>query len=54
MTHQLLLDVSSLMYRAFFAMGETVKTPDGSYELTAHTSVVDGHRYLDYTEVVRR
>jgi hypothetical protein len=33
---------------------ETVKTPDGSYELTAHTSVVDGHRYLDYTEVVRR
>jgi hypothetical protein len=32
---------------------ETVKTPDGSYELTAHTSVVDGHRYLDYTEVVR-
>jgi len=33
---------------------ETVKTPDGSYELTAHTSVIDGHRYLDYTEVVRR
>jgi hypothetical protein len=35
-------------------VAETVKTPDGSYELTAHTSVVDGHRYLDYTEVVRR
>jgi arylsulfatase A-like enzyme len=32
---------------------ETVKTPDGSYELTAHTSVVAGHRYLDYTEVKR-
>ena len=29
MTHQLLLDVSSLMYRAFFAMGETVFAPDG-------------------------
>ena len=29
MTHQLLLDVSSLMYRAFFAMGETVFTADG-------------------------
>ena len=33
---------------------ETVKTPDGTYELTAHTSIVDGHRYLDYTEVSRR
>jgi arylsulfatase A-like enzyme len=33
---------------------ETVKTPDGTYELTAHSSVVDGHRYLDYTEVSRR
>jgi arylsulfatase A-like enzyme len=33
---------------------ETVKTPDGSYQLTAHTSVVEAHRYLDYTEVVRR
>lgn len=33
---------------------ETVKTADGSYELTAHTSVVEGHRYLDYTEVSRR
>jgi 5'-3' exonuclease len=27
--HRLLLDVSSLMYRAFFAMGETVASPDG-------------------------
>ena len=26
---------------------ETVKTPDGAYELTAHTAIVDGHRYLD-------
>jgi predicted AlkP superfamily pyrophosphatase or phosphodiesterase len=33
---------------------ETVKTADGSYELTAHLSVVAGHRYLDYTEVKRR
>ena len=33
---------------------ETVKTPDGSYELTAHTAIVDGHRYLDSTDVVRR
>jgi arylsulfatase A-like enzyme len=33
---------------------ETVKSADGSYELTAHTSVVEGHRYLDYTEVSRR
>jgi 5'-3' exonuclease len=27
--HRLLLDVSSLMYRAFFAVGETVASPDG-------------------------
>ncbi len=33
---------------------ETVETPDGSYTLTAHLSVVDGHRYLDFTEVKRR
>lgn len=33
---------------------ETVKTADGSYELTAHISVVERHRYLDYTEVSRR
>ncbi|HEY7755447.1 MAG TPA: 5'-3' exonuclease [Actinomycetota bacterium] len=29
MAHRLLLDVSSLMYRAFFAMGDTVRTPAG-------------------------
>jgi 5'-3' exonuclease len=28
-THRLLLDVSSLTYRAFFAMPDTVKAPDG-------------------------
>src|SRR5918995_1633721 len=28
-THRLLLDVSSLMYRAYFAMGEAIKTPGG-------------------------
>jgi len=33
---------------------ESVKTPDGSYELTAHLSSAAGHRYLDFTEVVRR
>jgi len=27
--HRLLLDVSSLMYRAFFALGDTVATPEG-------------------------
>lgn len=35
-------------------VNETVKTPDGSYELTAHISVVAGRRYLDSTEVKRR
>ena len=29
MTHTLLLDVSSMMYRAFFAMGDTSSAPDG-------------------------
>jgi len=33
---------------------ESVKTPDGSYELTAHLSSAAGHRYLDFTEVARR
>lgn len=33
---------------------ETVKTPDGGYELTAHISSASGHRYLDFTEVKRR
>ena len=33
---------------------QTVKTSDGSYELTAHLSIIDGRRYLDYTEVKRR
>ena len=32
---------------------ETVKTPDGSYELTAHISKAAGHAYLDFTEVKR-
>jgi arylsulfatase A-like enzyme len=32
---------------------ETVKTRDGSYELTAHISTAAGHRYLDFTEVKR-
>jgi hypothetical protein len=35
-------------------LAQTVKTSDGSYELTAHLSIVDGRRYLDYTEVKRR
>jgi 5'-3' exonuclease len=29
MTHRILLDVSSLVYRAFFSMPDTVTTPDG-------------------------
>jgi len=33
---------------------ETVKTADGSYELTAHISIAAGHHYLDFTEVKRR
>ena len=32
---------------------ETVRTPDGSYELTAHLSKAAGHTYLDYTDVRR-
>ena len=35
-------------------VAESVKTPDGSYELTAHFSIAAGHRYLDYTDVKRR
>jgi 5'-3' exonuclease len=38
--HRLILDVSSLMYRAFFAMGDTVTAPDGR-------SVGAVHGYLD-------
>jgi arylsulfatase A-like enzyme len=32
---------------------ETVRTPDRTYEASAHISVVDRYRYLDYTEVKR-
>ena len=32
---------------------ETVQTANPRYKLTAHLSTVAGHRYLDYTEVVR-
>jgi arylsulfatase A-like enzyme len=32
---------------------DTVRTPDGTYRLTARFSAVDGHRYLDFTEVAR-
>jgi arylsulfatase A-like enzyme len=35
-------------------LNETVKTQDGSYELTAHISVAAGKRYLDSTSVTRR
>jgi 5'-3' exonuclease len=44
MTHRLLLDVSSLMYRSFFAMGDDVRSPDGR-------SIGAVHGYLD---MVRR
>jgi len=33
--------------------GETVRTADGSYQLTARLSIVAGHRYLDFTTVSR-
>jgi arylsulfatase A-like enzyme len=33
---------------------ETVRTTDGSYELTAYISTAAGRRYLDYTEVKRK
>jgi arylsulfatase A-like enzyme len=33
---------------------ETVRTPDGAYELRAHISTAAGRRYLDYTEVTRK
>jgi arylsulfatase A-like enzyme len=32
----------------------TSRSTDGGYVVTAHVSVVDGRRYLDYTEVQRR
>ena len=32
---------------------DTVKSADGGYALTAHTSKAAGHTYLDYTEVTR-
>jgi arylsulfatase A-like enzyme len=34
-------------------VADTVKSPDGSYELTAHISIAAGRRYLDFTEVKR-
>jgi len=42
MSHRLLLDVSSLMYRAFFALKDAVKAPDG-------TPVAAVYGYLDMT-----
>ena len=33
---------------------ETASTPDGSYEVIAHISTVNGHRYLDFTDTRRR
>ena len=33
---------------------ETVKTPSGSYALTAHLSKAAGRTYLDFTDVKRR
>ena len=32
---------------------ETVKSPDGSYTLTAHLSKAAGKTYLDFTDVKR-
>ena len=36
MTHRLILDVSSLTYRAFFAMPDSVKAPDGRQVNAVH------------------
>ena len=33
---------------------KTTTGDSGAYELTAHTSIVDGYWYLDFTEVKRR
>lgn len=33
---------------------EQARSADGNYEVTANTSSVDGHRYLDFTAVTRR
>ncbi|HEY7660584.1 MAG TPA: 5'-3' exonuclease [Actinomycetota bacterium] len=41
MTHRILLDVSSLMYRAFFAMGDMIRSPSGA-------PVGALHGYLDW------
>ena len=38
---------------AVSATSITVKSADGSYELTAHISIAAGRRYLDFTEVKR-
>ena len=35
------------------ATTHTVESEDRRYRLTAHSSTVAGHRYLDYTEVIR-
>lgn len=32
---------------------ETARTPDGTYQVDAHVSVVSGRAYLDYTQVTR-
>lgn len=40
MTHRVLLDVSSLMYRAYFALADSVRAPDGR-------SIGAVHGYLD-------
>lgn len=42
MTHRLLLDVSSMTYRAYFAMRDSVRAPDG-------TNVGAVHGFLDMT-----
>ncbi len=42
MTYRLLLDTSSLMYRAFFSMPITVTAPDG-------VPINAVHGYLDWT-----
>ena len=47
MTYTLLLDVSSLMYRAFFALPQSIKTSDGK-------PINAVHGYLDMTSRLLR
>jgi arylsulfatase A-like enzyme len=52
--HEVLRDGSDPTEVAVDTMDVTVENADGSYALTAVSSIVDGRSYLDYTTVERR